>query len=107
MRLTFTSTDRRQRQSLQLVQSIELDAAPNSRWLSEISGRTRAAAGYVTVDSNGDGQPNALLPGTSPSFFADSQTGSTSSSESITCHAGSGHLHCYYDCGAPPGGYCP
>jgi len=107
VRLTFTSTDRLQRQSLQLVQNIELDAAPNSQWLSEIPGQTRAASGFVTVDSDGDGRPETLLPGTSPSFFAEAPNANTRRVVGgWVCHASSGHQHCYYSCGG--GNYqCP
>ncbi len=102
VRLTFTSTDKRERASRQLVQSIELDAAPNSRWVSSLGNQTRAAAGYVTVDSDGDGQPETLLPGTSPSFFADAQTDDTRLQETQwICHyqSAGGHQHCYESCG--------
>lgn len=108
VRLTFTSANQRDSVERTLVQQVDLDAAPNSRWLSSIDDRTRGAAGYVTVDSDGDGQPETRLPGTSATFFAD-PTLDISRAGGYVCHTGNGHQHCYWDECANLGPYenCP
>ena len=93
-RLTFTPVGEARGLARQIVKRIELDAAPDSVWTREIPGRTRNAAGFVAVDTVGDGRPDTLLPGTTSTFFAD---GGPSRRTLLTCHSGGGHQHCYVD----------
>jgi hypothetical protein len=109
VRLSFTPTEGARRAPLVLTHKVELDIPGEKPWVSQIPGRSRAAAGFVTVDTDGDGSPDTLLPGTTSNFYFDAQTQGKYLGGCTTCHSGGGHQHCFYnECGClGPNQFCP
>ena len=64
VKLTFTPVGQRGR-SLELTQQVRFPADPRATW--GVSHNKAASSRYVKVDTDGDGTPDAFLPG--PSSF--------------------------------------
>ncbi len=112
VRLTFTPVEGARQAPLELIRKVELGIPAEGRWVSEIPGRVRSAAGFVTVDSDGDGRAETLVPGTSSNFYFDALSVQGNKVIGCTvCHSNftGGHQHCYWDeCGCLGPNYnCP
>lgn len=86
-------------QPLELITELRFAPAPNARWAAGFDSRAPQFAGFLAVDTDGDGRPDTNLPGTSNFAAGWSHVpgrGYAPIEESI-CHCEweyCGHVHC-------------
>jgi hypothetical protein len=107
IKLSFTPVGATEKTStLELVQHIDFDPAPNSRWASGID-LGRLSRSHVMVDATGQGRATTLLPGLSGSFVTGIPDQSTATQSKrlepvygYYCHEdngeGASHQHCFW-----------
>jgi len=70
VKMVFTPVDNPSARPLVLRKSIQFRAAPNATWTTKPSAGLMTHEGFVKVDTDGDGVPDAFLEGTSTHFSA-------------------------------------
>jgi hypothetical protein len=69
VKMVFTPVDNPSARPLVLRKNIQFKASPSSRWTNQPSGLV-THEGFVKVDTDGDGVPDAFLEGTTANFSA-------------------------------------
>jgi hypothetical protein len=98
VKIRFTPIGRGSAEVLEIRQSVRLSASPDSRWADSREGAVEHA-GFVLVDTDGDGAPDTYLPGTS-NFAAGGASPREKAYNAVDmdpyCHSGGAHKHCNY-----------
>jgi hypothetical protein len=103
VRVKFTPVGRESREVLEVPMEIHFPAIPNFPWRAKTAVPT--PAGFVHVDTDGDGVADTYLPGTS-NFIAGQSSrpgkpgpGGLAKSGQTICHDdGDGDMHCFFLC---------
>src|SRR5436305_4956603 len=103
VKVKFTPVGRESREVLEIAKEVRFPAMPNFPWRSKTV--APAPAGFVRVDTDGDGVPDTYLPGTS-NFIAGQSSrpgkpgmGGVVKYGQYICHdSGTDEQHCFYLC---------
>ncbi|HYO15056.1 MAG TPA: hypothetical protein VE685_17825 [Thermoanaerobaculia bacterium] len=94
VKMVFTPADNQFSRPRVLRKSIRFLPKPNATWTSTPPARLVTHTGFVKVDTDGDGTPDSILEGTSPSFSA---AGNPLAKATAGCHCADGacsKMHC-------------
>jgi hypothetical protein len=94
VKMVFTPVDKPSARPLVLRKNIQFRPSPNATWTSKPSAGMLTHEGFVKVDTDGDGIPDAFLEGTTANFSA---AGNPLAKVSGDCHctdASCSEMHC-------------
>ena len=97
VKMSFQPVGRVSTETLEFPVAVHFPGDVNVPWRSKAV--APIPAGFVRVDTDGDRVPDTYLPGTSNFIAGQSARGPREGiAKRQVCHAGDGHLHCFYLC---------
>jgi hypothetical protein len=94
-KITFTPVRGQLGEPLELLKEVRFPPLPNQRWSTTPKPATLQKAGFVTVDTDGDGAPDTFLPGTTSNFNVGRGTAFKATQQVLLdCHIVDDEGHC-------------